>query len=179
MSDINTIGKNALIYNALRKGESVKMDYMDKDFGKILKNNAQTLRHDLLEKGTDCFRVYDRNLSRYPVTVDLYGRYAKVTDYGKDPMSDEVRESCLDICARMLYLDAPNVVYAFRAKRTDRSQHEKTDSEAVVTTVKENGLLFKVDLTTYVDTGLFLDHAVTLRPSSSRMTWQRQILTMQ
>ncbi|MBQ6124540.1 MAG: class I SAM-dependent methyltransferase, partial [Spirochaetales bacterium] len=39
--------------------------------------------------------------------------------------------------------------------------HEKTDSEAVVTTVKENGLLFKVDLTTYVDTGLFLDHAVT------------------
>ncbi|MBQ3697501.1 MAG: class I SAM-dependent methyltransferase [Spirochaetales bacterium] len=137
------------------------MDYMDKDFGKILKNNAQTLRHDLLEKGTDCFRVYDRNLSRYPVTVDLYGRYAKVTDYGKDPMSDEVRESCLDICARMLYLDAPNVVYAFRAKRTDRSQHEKTDSEAVVTTVKENGLLFKVDLTTYVDTGLFLDHAVT------------------
>ena len=137
------------------------MDYMDKDFGKILKNNAQALRHDLLEKGTDCFRVYDRNLSRYPVTVDLYGRYAKVTDYGKDPMSDEVRESCLDICARMLYLDAPNVVYAFRAKRTDRSQHEKTDSEAVVTTVKENGLLFKVDLTTYVDTGLFLDHAVT------------------
>jgi len=137
------------------------MDYMDKDFGKILKNNAQTLRHDLLEKGTDCFRVYDRNLSRYPVTVDLYGRYAKVTDYGKDPMSDEVRESCLDICARMLYLDVPNVVYAFRAKRTDRSQHEKTDSEAVVTTVKENGLLFKVDLTTYVDTGLFLDHAVT------------------
>ena len=137
------------------------MDYMDKDFGKILKNNAQTLRHDLLEKGTECFRVYDRNLSRYPVTVDLYGRYAKVTDYGKEPMTDEVRESCLDICARMLYLDAENVVYAFRAKRTDRSQHEKTESQPVVTTVKENGLLFKVDLTTYVDTGLFLDHAVT------------------
>ena len=139
----------------------MKMDYMDKDFGKILKNNAQTLRHDLLEKGTDCFRVYDRNLSRYPVTVDLYGRYAKVTDYGKEPMSDEVRENCLDICARMLYLDAANVVYAFRAKRVDRSQHEKTESAPVVTTVKENGLIFKVDLSTYVDTGLFLDHAVT------------------
>ncbi len=137
------------------------MDYLDKDFGKILKNNAQTLRHDLLASGTDCFRVYDRNLSRYPVTVDLYGRYAKVTDYGTDPMSDDVRESCLDICARMLYLEPQNVVYAFRAKRVDRAQHEKTESEPVVTTVKENGLLFKVDLTSYVDTGLFLDHAVT------------------
>ncbi len=139
----------------------IDMDYMDKDFGKILKNNAQTLRHELLASGTDCFRVYDRNLSRYPVTVDLYGRYAKVTDYGTEPMADDVRSTCLDICSRMLYLDAQNVVYAYRARRPDRAQHEKTGADAVVTTVTENGLKFKVDLTTYVDTGLFLDHAVT------------------
>ena len=61
----------------------------------------------------------------------------------------------------MLYLEPQNVVYAFRSKRVDRAQHEKTESEPIVTTVKENGLLFKVDLTSYVDTGLFLDHAVT------------------
>ena len=66
-----------------------EMDYVDKDFGKILKNNAQTLRHELLPSGTDCFRVYDRNLGRYPVTVDLYGKYAKITDYGEQPLSDE------------------------------------------------------------------------------------------
>ena len=137
------------------------MDYMDKDFGKILKNNAQTLRHELLASGTDCFRVYDRNLSRYPVTVDLYGRYSKVTDFGDQPMADDVRATCLDICSRMLYLDAQNVIYAYRARRPDRAQHEKTGSDAVITTVSENGLKFKVDLTTYVDTGLFLDHAVT------------------
>ena len=139
------------------------MDYLEKDFGKILKNNAQTLRHDLLPLGTDCFRVYDRNLPRYPVTVDLYGKYAKVTDFGDQPLSDEYRQSCLDICSRMLYLDPQNVVYAYRAKRPEGEQHEKTETEAVRTTVKENGLLFSVDLTTYVDTGLFLDHSVTRR----------------
>ncbi len=139
------------------------MDYMDKDLGKILKNNAQTLRHDLLPQGTDCFRVYDRNLSRYPVTVDLYGKYAKVTDYGQEPLSDEDRENCLDICARMLYLEKENVVYSHRLKRLEREQHEKSELQAVKTTVKENGLLFSVDLTTYVDTGLFLDHAMTRR----------------
>ncbi len=137
------------------------MDYLDKDFGKILKNNAQTLRHDLLPQGTDCFRVYDRNLSRYPVTVDIYGRYAKVTDYGSEPMAHEVRESCLDICSRMLYLEPSNVVYSHRAKRQEGEQHEKTQDEAVRTAVKEDGLTFSVDLTTYVDTGLFLDHSVT------------------
>ena len=86
------------------------MDYMDKDMGKILKNNAQTLRHDLLPQGTDCFRVYDRNLSRYPVTVDVYGKYAKITDYGDEALSDESRETLVDICSRMLYLEKDNVI---------------------------------------------------------------------
>ncbi len=139
------------------------MDYIEKDFGKILKNNAQTLRHDLLPAGTDCFRVYDRNLSRYPVTVDIYGHYAKVTDFGDEPLTDELKESCLDICSRMLYLDRANVVYAYRAKRLEREQHEKNEIEAVRTTVHEDGLSFIVDLTTYVDTGLFLDHSKTRR----------------
>ncbi|MBR4427323.1 MAG: class I SAM-dependent methyltransferase [Spirochaetales bacterium] len=139
------------------------MDYMDKDLGKILKNNAQTLRHEFLPEGTDCFRVYDRNLSRYPVTVDLYGKYAKVTDYGDSPLSDQNRETLLDICSRMLYLEKQNVVYAFRNRRAERQQHEKSNLDAVRTTVHENGLLFAVDLTSYVDTGLFLDHAKTRR----------------
>ena len=143
------------------KREKLKMDYMDKDFAKILKNNAQSLRHELLPLGTDCFRVYDRNLSRYPVTVDIYGKYAKVTDYGDTPLEDPVLESCLDICTRMLYLDRDHVIYSHRAHRTEREQHEKTDAPAVRTTVREDGLSFTVDLTTYVDTGLFLDHSRT------------------
>ena len=137
------------------------MDYVEKDFGKIMKHNAQALRHDLLPAGTDCFRVYDRNLSRFPVTVDIYGHYAKVTDYGDEPMTDETRETCLDICSRMLYLEKANVVYAYRAKRVEREQHEKNELEAIKTTVHEDGLSFLVDLTTYVDTGLFLDHSQT------------------
>ena len=144
------------------------MDYVDKDFGKILKNNAQNLRHELLPLGTDCFRVYDRNLERYPVTVDLYGKYAKVTDYGDEPLADERRAVCLDICSRMLYLESANVIYAVRARRPDRAQHEKTQLDAVRTTVHENGHSFIVDLTTYVDTGLFLDHAETRRMIAER-----------
>ena len=144
------------------------MDYVDKDFGKILKNNAQNLRHELLPLGTDCFRVYDRNLERYPVTVDLYGKYAKVTDYGDEPLADERRAVCLDICSRMLYLEPDNVIYAVRARRPDRAQHEKTQLDAVRTTVHENGHSFIVDLTTYVDTGLFLDHAETRRMIAGR-----------
>lgn len=137
------------------------MDYEAKDFGKILKKNAQALRHELLTQGTDCMRVYDRNLQAFPVTVDLYGKYARVTDYGEEAMDEETKEKALDICSRMLYLDKANVIYSYRAKREKGEQHEKSDSEPVITEVKENGLTFTVDLASYTDTGLFLDHAVT------------------
>ncbi len=138
------------------------MEFFEKDFGKILKANAQQMRHDLLPQGTNCFRVYDRNLSQFPVTVDLYGKYAKVTDYGEEgPLSAELLSSCVDICARMLYLEHENIIYSYRAKRTDREQHEKTEENSIETVVEENNLHFKVDLATYVDTGLFLDHRLT------------------
>ena len=100
--------------------------------------------------------------------MDLYGKYAKVTDYGDEPLSEEKRAACLDICSRMLYLESANVIYAVRARRPDRAQHEKTELDAVRTTVHENGHSFIVDLTTYVDTGLFLDHAETRRMIGER-----------
>ncbi|MCR5760504.1 MAG: class I SAM-dependent methyltransferase [Sphaerochaetaceae bacterium] len=137
------------------------MDYEAKDFGKILKKNAQALRHELLAQQTDCMRVYDRNLQAFPVTVDLYGKYARVTDYGEQMMEEETKASCLDICSRMLYLNPENVIYTYRAKREKGEQHEKSESQAVITQVSENGLMFTVDLASYTDTGLFLDHSVT------------------
>ncbi len=138
------------------------MEFFEKDFGKILKNNAQQMRHELLPQGTNCFRVYDRNLIQFPVTVDLYGKYAKVTDYGEDgPLSADMLSSCVDICARMLYLEPENIIYSYRAKRNEKEQHEKTEKDSIETVVDENNLHFKVDLATYVDTGLFLDHRLT------------------
>ncbi len=138
------------------------MEFFEKDFGKILKNNAQEMRHELLPQGTNCFRVYDRNLSQFPVTVDIYGKYAKVTDYGEEgPLSAQMLSSCVDICARMLYLEHENIIYSYRAKRIEREQHEKTEDNCIETIVDENNLHFKVDLATYVDTGLFLDHRLT------------------
>ena len=138
------------------------MEFFEKDFGKILKSNAQQMRHDLLPQGTNCFRVYDRNLVQFPVTVDIYGKFAKVTDYGEDgPLSADMLSSCVDICARMLYLEHENIIYSYRAKRTDKEQHEKTEEDSIQTVVDENNLHFKVDLATYVDTGLFLDHRLT------------------
>ena len=99
------------------------MDYTEKDFGKILKGNALKMRRLMLKSGTTCMRVYDRNLERFPVTVDLYGPYARITDYSEDGLDEETERVCCDIVSRMLYVQADHVVYHRRPKRVGKEQH--------------------------------------------------------
>jgi 23S rRNA G2069 N7-methylase RlmK/C1962 C5-methylase RlmI len=137
------------------------MDYTEKDFGKILKQNALKMRRMMLQSNTTCMRVYDRNLERFPVTVDLYGPYARITDYSDDGLDEEDERICCDIVSRMLYVQSSHVVFHRRPKRMGMEQHSLQSEQSLEVQVKENGLLFTVDLTKRIDTGLFLDHMLT------------------
>ena len=137
------------------------MDYTEKDFGKILKGNALKMRRLMLKSGTTCMRVYDRNLERFFVTVDLYGPYARITDFSEEGLDDETERVCCDIVSRMLYVQADHVVFHRRPKRVGKEQHELQSDESLQVQVTENDLLFTVDLTKRIDTGLFLDHMLT------------------
>ena len=135
------------------------MDYLIKDFGKLLKKNHLERRHDL-GSSTDCMRVYDRNQASVPVTVDLYGKYARLTDFSEEGLSQDFIEALKAACVSNLYLEPSDVIVTRRKKRAEGEQHEKTELVPVVTTVSENGLFFDVNLTTYADTGLFLDQVL-------------------
>ncbi|MDC7231345.1 MAG: class I SAM-dependent methyltransferase, partial [Sphaerochaetaceae bacterium] len=137
------------------------MDYTEKDFGKILKQNALKMRRMMLQSNTTCMRVYDRNLERFPVTVDLYGPYARITDYSDDGLDEEDERICCDIVSRMLYVQTSHVVFHRRPKRRGKEQHSLQSEQSIKVQVNENGLLFTVDLTKRIDTGLFLDHMLT------------------
>ncbi|MGP1419172.1 MAG: class I SAM-dependent methyltransferase [Sphaerochaetaceae bacterium] len=135
------------------------MEFFEKDFGKILKHNALEQRRAFNKTDSNCGRVYDRNLVQVPVTVDLYANYARITDYSEDELSDEMAGMVSDICRRMLYIEGDKVILQRRPRRVGREQHEKQDSEPLYVDVRENGMTFKVDLKSHVDTGLFLDQA--------------------
>ncbi len=135
------------------------MDYLIKDFGKLLKKNHLDRRHDL-GSSTDCMRVYDRNQASIPVTVDLYGKYARLTDFSDEGLSSDFIDSLKAACVSNLYLKDGDIIVTRRKKRSEGEQHEKTELEPVVTTVSENGLFFDVNLTSYTDTGLFLDQVI-------------------
>jgi 23S rRNA (guanine2445-N2)-methyltransferase / 23S rRNA (guanine2069-N7)-methyltransferase len=140
------------------------MDYLFKDFKKLLKKNYQEIRSLQADDSTNCMRVYDKNIGSIPVTVDIYNSYVLITDYrtfpddempGPDP--DELRSAA----SSMLYRNLESVIYARREKLSGHEQHGKQLVAPVRCTVMENGLQFIVELGASIDTGLFLDHAVT------------------
>nr|HPH24995.1 class I SAM-dependent methyltransferase [Chitinophagaceae bacterium] len=81
-------------------------------------------------------------------------------------MTDEEHEAWLEICVdcicKLLNVENENVYIKQRKRKANRhDQYEKTDSKQEYFTVEENGFKFLINLTDYLDTGLFLDHRIT------------------
>lgn len=117
-------------------------------------------------RGITCFRIYDRDIPQVPVSVDLYEGYCLVSEYLNEyPLSDEereaersaIRKSILEI----LQLESDRLFWKKREQKKGNLQYEKLDSSAESIVVQEGGLKFKVNLSDYLDTGLFLDHRTT------------------
>ncbi len=133
------------------------LEYERKDLVKHLKNGAREGRRWMASTDSEAVRIYDRSLACAPVTIELYGRWAKIVDYSDAGLSDEAEEEVVDLVNRMVYIEKDHIIFQRRKKREGLEQHGKLSDEAVTLRVKEHGLSFRVDLTSHIDTGLFLD----------------------
>lgn len=135
-------------------------EYVKKDFVRLVKAGALEGRRWMKATDSSAVRIYDRNLAELPVTVELFGRWAKIVDYADGGLSDEDREAVIDLVNRMVYVERDMIVYQLRRKREGLEQHTLLSQEKTELTVREHGLDFIVDLTSHIDTGLFLDQAL-------------------
>ncbi len=134
-----------------------------KDFGKLLKKNHQEMRRNLEETDTNCFRVYNHNIGIIPWYIDFYDKYVHISskDDGSDPAMQELEPLLLDDVSSMLYVPQERIRIKHRPRLGRSDQHEKQAEEQHSLWVREFGLSFLVNLSDYVDTGLFLDHRET------------------
>lgn len=114
-----------------------------------------------------CWRVYDHDLPEFPFCIELYSDKVYLAEYlRRHGMSDAEHdlwlEDCISVICEILNVENENVYIKQRKRMHHRSQqYEKLDAVREFFTVEENGLKFKVNLTDYLDTGLFLDHRNT------------------
>ena len=131
-------------------------------FANRVRKNARHLGKWAKREGVTCWRVYDRDIPEVPVTLDTYEGALVLNDYRIDP-SDH---PWLDELARVAReaLSADEIFVKRRERLTDRReghQYERQGTGGAWRTVHEGGHAFRVNLSDYIDTGLFLDHRIT------------------
>jgi 23S rRNA G2069 N7-methylase RlmK/C1962 C5-methylase RlmI len=129
-------------------------------FANRLRKTARHLGKWARREHVTCWRVYDRDIPEVPVAVDTYEGALVIHDYRIDP-SDAAWLDALAAAARDV-LDASDVFVKRRERIVERQdQYERLADAGAWRTVHEGGHAFRVNLSDYVDTGLFLDHRIT------------------
>jgi 23S rRNA (cytosine1962-C5)-methyltransferase len=114
-----------------------------------------------------CYRLYDKDLPEFPVMIDLYDTRVCLSEYrAKHHLTEEEHAAWMDgtikVIAEVLEIPVDSIYTKERKRKEDRlSQYQKTATEKEFFEVQENGLKFLVNLSDYLDTGLFLDHRTT------------------
>ena len=114
-----------------------------------------------------CYRLYDKDLPEFPVSIDVYGEKVCLSEYrAKHHLTEEEHMDWLNgtaaVIADVLQVEDEHIYTKERRRKTDRlSQYQKINEEKEFFEVEENGLKFLVNLSDYLDTGLFLDHRIT------------------
>lgn len=131
-----------------------------------LRKRWRHLRRWAEREGVTAWRVYDRDIPEIPLAIDLYGTMAQVQVYRRraaDASEEALCEEARDALVAVAGVAPEDVVFKTRERRPGQWQYEKVGAAARETIVEEYGRRFIVNLSDYLDTGLFLDHRLTRR----------------
>jgi len=140
-----------------------KLDAFRNRLSKVWKHRARIARR----QGVACFRVYDHDLPEAPFAIEWYDGVVHAAEYlRRHGMDDEAHAEWLEACAaaiaEVLEVSREHVFLKERRRIASRTeQYEKVSAAKVERIVPEGQLRFIINLTDYLDTGLFMDHRIT------------------
>ncbi|MDR0377523.1 MAG: class I SAM-dependent methyltransferase [Spirochaetaceae bacterium] len=112
--------------------------------------------------GTTAFRLYDRDIPEIPLVLDLYGDAVSGALYRRPYEKEEDEETrwlmtMKDAVSSSLEIPAARIFLKERRRQRGNDQYSRLPDQGVTLNVTEGGLRFTVNLSDYLDTGLFLD----------------------
>ena len=130
-----------------------------------LRNRLEELKPWAEKNGITCFRLYERDLTAIPAIVDWYDGDVVVWVYPRSEREPEkqqnnFRHETLLAVSTGLKINHKHIYMKQRHIQQEGRQYQRHGQESKTKVVAEQGLKFEVNLSDYVDTGLFLDHRV-------------------
>ena len=140
-----------------------------------IKKNERHLRKWAKKNSFDAVRMYDRDIPEFPHVVDRFGDFWVVYDRSdKEGFVDE----CADALREGLALTADKVVVKKRARQKGSAQYEKVATSRDYFSVREGELRFLVNVTDYLDCGLFLDHRPLRQDLANASLSEKRVLNL-
>jgi 23S rRNA (guanine2445-N2)-methyltransferase / 23S rRNA (guanine2069-N7)-methyltransferase len=128
--------------------------------------NARKLKPWLSRSGVTCYRLYDNDLPEYAVAIDIYGEAIHVQEYAPPATVDanKARQRLREIRQALLHLypqSRDRLFFKERRRQSGDSQYQplspwKQRGNSFV--VAEGAAKLEVNLSDYLDSGVFLDH---------------------
>jgi 23S rRNA G2069 N7-methylase RlmK/C1962 C5-methylase RlmI len=149
-------------------------------FAGRLRKNQRRLRDWARGAGVTCYRVYDGDIPEVPVTVDDYEGRLVVADVRRpggeleaqgDAWIDAMAVAAQDaLAARAVHVKRREKMIG---RRESGRQYGRVGDDGSWLEVGEGGHRFLVNLSDYLDTGLFLDHRITRAMAASEAAGKR------
>ena len=160
------VDREALDSRAERIGLERALSHGADAFLNRIKKNMRTIGAWARREGISCYRLYDADLPEYAVAVDIYGDRAHVQEYAAPASIDAEKAAgrlgdAVTVLPGALGFPADHIVLKIRRKQKGKDQYRKQDERGEFIQVTEGPCSFLVNLTDYLDTGLFLDHRLT------------------
>lgn len=128
-----------------------------------LQKNIASLKSFLKQQNIESYRIYDADLPDYSAAIDVYDDCLHIQEYAppKTIDSHKAQRRLRDIervAAGVLSISADKVFVKTRARQKGDTQYEKQALQHKLKIVSEANAKFELNLSDYLDTGLFLDH---------------------
>jgi len=140
-----------------------KFDMFRNRLEKVYRHLSKTAKR----QGVTCYRLYDHDLPEFPLCVELYEDKLYVAEYKRrHNLTDEEHDNWLSkallVLSEILSVPEERIFLKLRQRKPGRlGQYQRLEQARNEWVVEENGLKFLVNLSDYLDTGLFLDHRLT------------------
>ncbi len=133
-------------------------------FENRLRKNFKKFDKYFKSQDTQAYRLYDKDIPEFPYQIDKYNEHLVIYEKGKR-LEDEEKQPIIEklekikvVCSKTLGIKLENIHLKSRLIQSGKAQYTKNDNTGNFFKISENGYNFLINLTDYLDSGLFLDH---------------------
>lgn len=131
-----------------------------------IQKNLAKLKSWIKDNEIQAYRLYEKDIPEYPYIIDIYQNNAVIYEKGKrlESTSEHIQlrnkhiGETFQALTDVFQIPENQIFLKQRKVQKGSEQYTHLSREGQIFLIKENGLNFEVNLSDYLDTGLFLDH---------------------